>query len=39
MISWTMDAIFNDKIRTEDRLAGVYSGVPSPIWGYFKDRI
>lgn len=34
----TMDAIFNDKIRTEDWLAGVYSGVPSPIWGYFKDQ-
>lgn len=34
----TMDMIFNDKIRTEDWLAGVYSGVPNPLWGYFKDQ-
>ncbi|GAA4801753.1 RagB/SusD family nutrient uptake outer membrane protein [Olivibacter ginsenosidimutans] len=34
----TMEMIFNDKIRTEDWLAGVYSGVPSPMWGYFKDQ-
>lgn len=34
----TMDMIFNDKIRTEDWLAGVYSGVPNPMWGYFKDQ-
>lgn len=34
----TMEMIFNDKIRTEDWLAGVYSGVPSPMFGYFKDQ-
>ena len=34
----TMEMIFNDKIRTEDWMAGVYSGVPNPLWGYFKDQ-
>ncbi len=34
----TMDMIFSDKIRAEDWMAGVYSGVPSPMWGYFKDQ-
>jgi len=34
----TMDMVFNDKVRTEDWLAGVYSSVPSPLWGYFKDE-
>lgn len=34
----TMEMIFNDKIRTEDWLAGVYSGIPNPMWGYFKDQ-
>ena len=34
----TMEMIFNDKIRTEDWLAGVYSGVPNPLWGNFKDQ-
>lgn len=34
----TMDMIFSDKIRTEDWLASVYSSVPSPMWGYFKDQ-
>ena len=34
----TLEMIFNDKIRTEDWKAGVYSGVPSPMWGYFKDQ-
>lgn len=34
----TMEMIFTDKIRTEDWLASVYSSVPSPIWGYFKDQ-
>ena len=34
----TLEMIFNDKIRTEDWLAGVYSGVPNPMWGYFKDQ-
>lgn len=34
----TMEMIFTDKIRTEDWLASVYSSVPSPMWGYFKDE-
>ena len=34
----TMEMIFSDKVRTEDWLAGVYSSVPSPMWGYFKDQ-
>ncbi|RNC66589.1 RagB/SusD family nutrient uptake outer membrane protein [Proteiniphilum sp. X52] len=34
----TMDKVFSDKIRTEDWLASVYSSVPSPMWGYYKDQ-
>lgn len=34
----TMDMIFSDMIRAEDWMAGVYSGVPSPLWGYLKDQ-
>lgn len=34
----TIDMIFTDKVRTEDWLASVYSSVPSPLWGYFKDQ-
>jgi hypothetical protein len=34
----TMEMIFTDKIRTEDWMASVYSSVPSPMWGYFKDQ-
>ena len=34
----TMEMIFTDKIRTEDWLAGVYSSIPSPMWGYFKEQ-
>jgi SusD family. len=33
-----MEMIFTDKIRTEDWIASVYSSVPSPMWGYFKDQ-
>lgn len=32
----TLEMVFEDKIRTEDWLAGVYSGIPDPLWGYFK---
>lgn len=32
----TMEMIFNDRIRTEDWLSGVYSGVPQPFWGMYK---
>lgn len=34
----TMEMVFTDRVRTEDWLAGVYSSIPSPIWGYFKDH-
>ncbi|WP_114790347.1 RagB/SusD family nutrient uptake outer membrane protein [Niabella yanshanensis] len=34
----TLDMIFSDKIRMEDWLAGVYQGIPSPMWGYMKDQ-
>ena len=34
----TMEMVFSDKVRTEDWLAGVYSSIPSPMWGYFKDQ-
>lgn len=34
----TMDMVFTDMIRTQDWLASVYSSVPSPMWGYFKDQ-
>ena len=34
----TMEKVFTDKIRTEDWLASVYSSVPRPMWGYYKDQ-
>lgn len=34
----TLEMVFSDKTRTEDWLAGVYSGVPDPMWGYFKEQ-
>ena len=34
----TMDMIWSDRVRTEDWLAGVYSSIPNPLWGYFKDQ-
>lgn len=30
----TLEMVFNDKTRTEDWLANVYSQVPDPYWGY-----
>ncbi|TDS17308.1 RagB/SusD family nutrient uptake outer membrane protein [Sphingobacterium paludis] len=30
----TLEMVFNDKTRTEDWLAGVYSNVPDPYFGY-----
>lgn len=33
----TLEMVFNDKTRTEDWLANVYTGVPDPIYGYFRD--
>ena len=34
----TMDMIWSDRVRTEDWLAGVYSSIPNPLWGYMKDQ-
>ncbi|KGE15862.1 RagB/SusD family nutrient uptake outer membrane protein [Sphingobacterium deserti] len=32
----TLEMVFNDKTRTEDWLAGIYSNVPDPYWGYAR---
>ncbi|MDR0891683.1 MAG: RagB/SusD family nutrient uptake outer membrane protein [Mediterranea sp.] len=32
----TMDMVFSDRTRTEDWLAGCYSSIPNPFWGYMK---
>lgn len=32
-----LEMVFNDKTRTEDWLANVYSKVPDPYWGFAKD--
>lgn len=32
----TLEMVFNDKIRTEDWLAGVYASVPDPYWGFTR---
>lgn len=32
----TLEMVFNDKTRTEDWLAGVYSNIPDPYWGYAR---
>lgn len=34
----TLEMVFSDEIRTQDWLASAYSGVPSPMWGYYKDQ-
>lgn len=34
----TMEMIWTDRVRTEDWLAGVYSSIPNPLWGYMKDQ-
>ncbi len=34
----TLEMVFADKTRTEDWLAGVYSGIPDPMWGYYKEE-
>lgn len=33
-----MEMVFSDKIRTEDWLASVYAGIPSPMWGYMTNQ-
>ena len=37
-MSIIMEMVFADKVRTEDWLASVYSSIPSPMWGYFKEE-
>jgi starch-binding outer membrane protein, SusD/RagB family len=32
----TLEMVFNDKVRTEDWLAGIYSSVPDPYWGFTR---
>ncbi|MEJ5144384.1 MULTISPECIES: RagB/SusD family nutrient uptake outer membrane protein [unclassified Sphingobacterium] len=33
----TLEMVFNDKTRTEDWLAGIYSNIPDPYWGYTRS--
>ncbi|UII24276.1 RagB/SusD family nutrient uptake outer membrane protein [Fulvivirga ligni] len=33
----TLEMVFNDKTRTEDWLAGIYSNIPDPYWGYTRE--
>lgn len=33
----TLEMVFNDKTRTEDWLAGIYSNIPDPYWGYTRN--
>ena len=33
----TLEKVFNDKTRTEDWLAGIYSSVPDPYWGMIRN--
>jgi len=33
----TLEKVFNDKTRTEDWLAGIYSNIPDPYWGMIRD--
>lgn len=33
----TLEMIFDDKTRTEDWLANIYSGIPDPLWQYPRD--
>jgi hypothetical protein len=32
----TLEMVFNDKNRTEEWLAGIYSNVPDPYWGHLR---
>ncbi len=34
----TLDMVFSDKTRTEEWLAGIYSNVPDPCWGYQRNE-
>lgn len=33
----TLEMVFNDKTRTEDWLAGIYSSIPDPYWEYARS--
>ncbi len=33
----TLEKVFNDRTRTEDWLAGIYSSVPDPSWAMLRN--
>lgn len=33
----TLEMVFKDKTRTEDWLAGIYTNIPDPYWGYTRE--
>lgn len=33
----TIEMVFSDKVRTEEWLAGMYSNIPDPYWGYMRS--
>jgi len=33
----TLEMVFQDKTRTEDWLAGIYSNIPDPYWSYARE--
>ena len=33
----TLEMVFEDKTRTEDWLAGIYSNIPDPYWSYARE--
>ena len=35
----TLEMVFKDKTRTEDWLAGIYTNIPDPYWGYTRDIV
>lgn len=34
----TLDMVFNNKTNTEEWLAGIYSSIPDPYWGYLRNE-
>jgi len=34
----TLEMVFSDKIRTEEWLAGIYTNIPEPYWGYAREQ-
>ena len=33
----TLEMVFDDKVRMEDWLSGVYNKIPDPYWGMLRD--